>query len=234
VKQLGKDFVHSKFFKLGIIILIPISLLLGIVVPITMVNFSNELYLRIDGKGLNLADDKIILFIDVPDIGGKAIAHSVFVIKSKGLRDNWDFFDNIKPKETDFKVDLHSMDFIIIINSDSSGNGKWDDFSLKLTIPNSETNQEGKNYHFGDEAGNSLILGIWQLSHTTSLSLFNSGISIYYFDNSAPSTQYSGQYYDYTDWQNLWDYTAEYITSGDETTVFELLIDYDFPAPIVF
>ena len=234
MKQLGKDFVHSKFFKLGIIILIPISLLLGIIVPITMVNFSNELYLRIDGKGLHSVDDKIILFIDVPDIGGIAIAHSVFVVKSKGLRDNWDFFDNIKPKETDFKVDLHSMDFIIIINSDSNGNGKWDDFSLRLTLPNSENYYDSKSYHFGDEACNRLMLGIWQLNHTTSLSLFNYGKSIYYLDNGAPSTQFSGQYYDYTDWQNLWDYTAEYIHGGDETTVFELLLDYNFPAPIVF
>ncbi|NHK31838.1 MAG: hypothetical protein FK730_10835 [Asgard group archaeon] len=226
---MGKDITHNKLFKAGIIVVVSSILIIGILVPFLTANFSSDLYLRVDGKGMNRGDEKLILFVDVPDFGGKALAYTAFEVTSKGLRDNWDFFDSSIVRDYDLEVDLFAMDFVIIIASDSNGNGKWDYFSLKLTVPNSPLYENYLGYHFGNRYGNSLITGIWLLDHSEGiLSIFNSGWTVYDIHDDGLSTS---SYYNHIDWIDLYSYLEDYFTMGDESIVTNLISNFYFPIP---
>ncbi|NHJ40575.1 MAG: hypothetical protein FK731_11130 [Asgard group archaeon] len=226
---MGKDFIHSKLFKSVIIVAVSSILIIGIIVPFLTANFSSELYLRIDGKGMNRGDEKLILFVDVPDSGGKALAHAAFEVTSRGLRDNWDFFDSSIIKDHEFEVDLFAMDFVFIIASDSNGNGYWDNFYLKLTVPNSPLYENYLGYNFGNKYGNNLNAGIWLLDHSEGiLSIFNSGWTVYDIHADGLSTT---AFYSLFDWSGLYSYLEDYFNMGDETIVTNLISNFDFPIP---
>ncbi|NHJ47032.1 MAG: hypothetical protein FK733_04520 [Asgard group archaeon] len=229
---MGKSILHSRNFRIAMIFLISSIFLVGIIVPFINANFSRELYFRIDGKGMNRGDKKLILFVDVPDTGGKALAYTSFEIRSKGLRDIWDFFDINSDKVQKLKVDLFTMDFVFIIASDSNGNGERDQFSLKLNVPNSPYYENYLGYNFGSKYGNNLIIGVWLLDHIAdSISIFNSGLTVFdIWDDGSNSGGYS-PYYDYDDWSDLWSYLENYVSAGDESIVTNLINNFDFPYP---
>jgi hypothetical protein len=226
-----KGILHNKLFKVGIIIAISGVLLIGIFVPFLTANFSSELYLRVDGKGMNRGDEKLILFVDAPDSGGKALSYAAFEVTSKGLRDSWDFFDSSSVQKHDLIVDLFAMDYVIIIDSDSNSNGKFDYFNLKLTVPNSPLYENYKGYNFGNKYGNNLIVGIWLLDKTDGvLSIFNSGWAVHKLSPGQTQSSYE-PYYTIDDWPDLWSNLEYYFSTGDESMVENFMSNYDFPIP---
>lgn len=76
----------------------------------------------------------MVIFVDIPLTGGTLVRYFMYEFVNNGLMDNWYFYggeDNVKKRSVS---NPEEFDFIIIVDSDSSGDSNWDDFSIILSL----------------------------------------------------------------------------------------------------
>lgn len=153
----------------------------------------------------------------------------MYEITSKGVSDNWYFYDDFENSKQPSISNYVELDYIIIVNSDSNGNGNWDDFSLRMTLSfEGHSDDWLKSYSFGDKAANKLQIGIWQISYDENFTFVDNGGRI--ASLSEAGLTYSSFNSD-NDWGAIWDCLKVYFDDGDEQEVENKLIDFSFPKP---
>lgn len=196
-------------------------------------SIKQDAWLFINCSGLNYGDQKLIILVDVPSTGGKANQFFMYEIVNNGLGDNWYFYEGNENSNKPSISHPKDFDFIIVVASDSSGNDKWDDFTLKMSILDNELNDKWdwvSPYNFGDDAGNCLAIGVWQLSKGENFTFLLSGLCVASLHCHGSCPSYSSFYSD-DDWNLLWNFLDGYFYDGDEQKVENLIVDFSFPAP---
>ncbi len=196
-------------------------------------SIKQDAWLFINCSRLNWGDQKLIILVDVPSTGGKANQFFMYEIVNNGFGDNWYFYEGIENSNKPSVSNPKDFDFIIVVASDSNGNDKWDDFSLKMEILDSELNDKWdwvSPYNFGDDAGNCLATGVWQLSKEEDFTFLLNGLCVASLHCQGRCPSYSSLYPN-DDWNLLWDCLEGYFYDGDEQEVENLIVDFSFPAP---
>lgn len=176
-------------------------------------------------------DEHLILLVDVPSTGGKAIRYAMYeVITCTG--DNWYFYEDSSSSVDPVYLHLNWYDYIIIVGSDSSNNGNMDEFSLTMTVYDSGSSYSTyKSYNFGDSAGNDFYVGIWQFQDCGQLKFGNSGkVVAKWEDDGDHGATWPGVFTD-SDWSGIWGYLDDYYNSANEHKIEDLLAYYTFPDP---
>ncbi len=190
--------------------------------------FKDDVEIFFNGSGLNSGDEKLIILVDVPSYGGKAIRYFMYEIYDN---DDW-WFDEARSGNTHegaVEINLNYMDFLIIVNSDSDDNDNWDDFSVKMTVYDSGVSSTTTTYEFGDSAGNDFRIAVFQLRGAL-LSFANNGKTVASYRNDGVKGSDWSVYSD-ADWKDLWTYLDDYFSSGEENEVEDMLNFVNFPDP---
>ncbi|MBN1329175.1 MAG: hypothetical protein JXA54_06855 [Candidatus Heimdallarchaeota archaeon] len=222
-RKILEVFIISSFLILG-------SLTVGLGVHFSY-SVKQDAWLLLNASGSSPHDQKLIIFVDVPSFGGVPLRYFIYEFTSRGLGDNWYFYNENKNSNPRSVANPDDFDFIIILASDSSGNGNWDDFSLKMTLFSGVERSITFRYGFGDDVSNVKQIGVWQISSDKVLSFANDGISISSLSCSG-SIICNNVGYTIDDWKFVFYFLNDYFENGDELAVEQLLISCSFPKPV--
>lgn len=187
-------------------------------------------WLLLNTSGSGPRDQKLIIFVDVPSSGGVPLRYFMYEFSSRGLVDNWYFYTDNKNSNPRSIANPNEFDFIIILASDSNGNGNWDDFNVIITLFSENNQHSSGKYSFGDDFGNTQKIGVWQISTNEVFALANNGAVISSLSCSG-DINYNQLGYTLEDWESIYIYLGNYFINGDESIVEQLLTNCIFPEP---
>lgn len=182
-----------------------------------------------NSNGLDSGDSKIVLLVDVPISGGKAVRYFMLELEEK---DDYWFYEQQDGTNNPTTVYLDKYDFIIIVNSNSDGVGYTDEWNMHIdTYDDGILRDTSVDYNFGDSQGNDLKVGIFQLKNSGSLSFYNDGATVarWEWDNKVKGS--TCEDYDDSDWLGIWGYLTSYINYGYEYYIEMLLDNFVFLEP---
>ncbi len=183
-------------------------------------------YLYFNGSSVYY-DETLILLVDVPSTGGKAIHYFLYETTN---RNDFYIYESRGGSNGVVCPYLNNMDFIIICVSDSNDNGDYDDFNYIIDSYDGGVKRDSTlNTNFGDSSQDDYRMCVFQIKNRGNMIFEREGAKVFGRDRDDFTWWSAG--YVLSNWTPMYYYMDDYYSNGDDWQVEDVINYISFPAP---